>query len=161
VVSFDHRDQGTSNATWLAADAWGETSKLSLDGVTLLVVVAAHPDDETLGAGGLMATAHAAGIPVTVIVATLGEHSHPDSRTVSPNELAALRRVEVVRAIDELAPGSAVHLLGLRDGGLRDQTEPLRRAGIRITPPRATSQRLWPRPRVPSTWSIRSGAGIG
>ena len=128
MVSFDHRDEGTTNATWLAADAWDEAPKLTLDGVTLLVVVAAHPDDETLGAGGLMATAHAAGIPVTVIVATLGEHSHPDSPTVSAAELAALRRVEVVRAIDELAPGSAVHLLGLRDGGLREHTEPLRRA---------------------------------
>lgn len=128
MVSFDHRDEGTTNATWLAADAWGEAAQLSLDGVRLLVVVAAHPDDESLGAGGLMAMAHAAGIPVTVIVATLGEHSHPDSPTLSPTELAALRRVEVVRAIDELAPGSAVHLLGLRDGCLRENVEPLRRA---------------------------------
>ena len=128
MVSFDHRDEGTTNATWLDSDAWHQTPQVSLDGVTLLVVVAAHPDDETLGAGGLMASAHAAGIAVTVIVATLGEHSHPHSPTVSPHELAALRRVEVVRAIDEVAPGSAVHLLGLRDGGLRDQAETLRRA---------------------------------
>jgi LmbE family N-acetylglucosaminyl deacetylase/SAM-dependent methyltransferase len=128
VVSFDHRDDGTANSVWLDASNWSHVRDLSLDGTQLLVVVAAHPDDETLGAGGLMATAHTSGIPVVVIVATAGEHSHPESSTFSPEQLSAVRRVEVVRAIDAVAPGAVVHLLGLRDGELRHHIDVLTRA---------------------------------
>jgi LmbE family N-acetylglucosaminyl deacetylase/protein-L-isoaspartate O-methyltransferase len=134
VVSFDHRDDGTANTAWLAAPNWSQVAELSLDGVKLLVVVAAHPDDESLGAGGLIATAHASGIPVVVIVATAGEHSHPQSPTFSSERLSAVRRVEVVRAIDTVAPGAVVQLLGLRDGGLRHDIEALTRAiGSHVT----------------------------
>ena len=128
MVSFDHRDAGTANSAWLAAANWAGIPRVTLDGVTLLVVVAAHPDDESLGAGGLIAMAHAAGIPVTVIVATSGEHSHPRSPSFSPERLSAVRRVEVVHAIDTLAPGAGVRLLGLRDGALRQQIEEVTRA---------------------------------
>lgn len=127
-MSFDHRDDGTANAAWLAAPSWSQTAELSLDGTKLLVVVAAHPDDESLGAGGLMATAQDSGIPVVVIVATAGEHSHPESPTFSPERLSAVRRVEVVRAIDALAPGAVVQLLGLRDGELRHHVDSLTKA---------------------------------
>jgi LmbE family N-acetylglucosaminyl deacetylase len=128
VVSFDHRDEGTPNSAWLAAPQWPRTPSLELDGVTLVVVVAAHPDDESLGAGGLMAAAHADGIPVVAIIATQGERSHPRSPTSSPRELAAVRRLEVVRAIERLAPGAQVQLLGLPDGALRAHSDSLRRA---------------------------------
>lgn len=128
MVSFDHRDAGTDDAVWLSAPNWRQTAQVSLDGTQLLVVVAAHPDDESLGAGGLIATAHAAGIPVTVIVATAGEHSHPQSQTFTPRTLSAVRRIEVVRAIDALAPGASVQLLGLQDGGLRHSIEAITRA---------------------------------
>ncbi|SMQ71955.1 bifunctional PIG-L family deacetylase/class I SAM-dependent methyltransferase [Agreia sp. VKM Ac-1783] len=127
-MTFDHRDAGTTNAAWLASERWSKARPLDLDGVDLLVVVAAHPDDETLGAGGLMATAHAAGLPVVVIVATAGERSHPESKTVTPERLSAVRRGEVVAAIDVLAPGTAVHLLGLPDGELRQNIDSLTRA---------------------------------
>jgi LmbE family N-acetylglucosaminyl deacetylase/protein-L-isoaspartate O-methyltransferase len=128
VVSFDHREVGTAEALWLGAAQWAETGELALDDVDLLLVVAAHPDDESLGAGGLMVRAHAAGIPVTVVVATAGEHSHPDSPTHSPERLAALRRVEVVQAVDEVASGARVLLLGLPDGALRSRVDVLERA---------------------------------
>jgi LmbE family N-acetylglucosaminyl deacetylase len=86
-----------------------------------LVVLAAHPDDETLGAGGLIAAAAAAGATVTVVVATDGEASHPRSTTHSPAELAGLRRREVYAAIGVLAPTAQVRLLGLADGRLDEQ----------------------------------------
>ena len=43
------------------------------DGAGGLVVVHAHPDDETLWTGALVATAAAAGVPVTVVTCTRGE----------------------------------------------------------------------------------------
>jgi LmbE family N-acetylglucosaminyl deacetylase/SAM-dependent methyltransferase len=128
MVSFDHRDSGTTNAAWLDSAEWAGAAELSLDGVHSLLVVAAHPDDETLGAGGLMARAYAAGIPVSVIIATAGEHSHPRSPSFTPERLSGIRRIEVVRAIDELAPGAVVQLLGLVDGELRHHADVLQRA---------------------------------
>ncbi len=92
------------------------------------VVVAAHPDDETLGAGGLLAALAAAGRPADVVVATDGAASHPGSPTLAPEALAALRADEVRAAVALLSPRSAVHLLGLPDGGLREHRDAFARA---------------------------------
>ena len=85
---------------------------------TRLVVVAAHPDDESLGAGGLMARADLLGIPVHVIVATNGDASHPRSQTTSPTQLASIRRTELRAAVRSVAPGASVEFLDLPDGRL-------------------------------------------
>jgi LmbE family N-acetylglucosaminyl deacetylase/SAM-dependent methyltransferase len=90
-----------------------------------LVVISAHPDDETLGAGALIATAGRRGVPVTVIVATAGEGSHPESPTQRPDQLAAIRRREVLAAISRLAPTASVHQLSLTDGRIADSTAEL------------------------------------
>ena len=83
-----------------------------------LLVVVAHPDDETLAAGGLIHTAGQGGIATTVLVATDGEGSHPDSPSHPPARLRALRRDEVCAALSVLDPEAEVVLLGLPDGGL-------------------------------------------
>jgi len=83
-----------------------------------VVVLAAHPDDETLGAGGLMARAFSHGCRVTVVVATDGEASHPESPTRTAASLGAARRHEVDRATRRLAPTRELTLLGLPDGSL-------------------------------------------
>ncbi|MEO5866005.1 MAG: PIG-L family deacetylase, partial [Sphingomonas sp.] len=44
-----------------------------------LLVIAPHPDDEILGAGGIMAQAKARGDRVAVVVATDGARSNPDT----------------------------------------------------------------------------------
>ena len=84
-----------------------------------LMVLAAHPDDETLGAGGLIAAAAQDGASVEVIFATDGEASHPDSPTHSSNRLAVRRRAEASEAIARLDPHATVTFLGLPDGRLR------------------------------------------
>ncbi|WP_338403778.1 bifunctional PIG-L family deacetylase/class I SAM-dependent methyltransferase [Cellulosimicrobium arenosum] len=124
-MSFDHRDPGTSEDAWVRAGVLDRPRDLDLDDVAALVVVAAHPDDESLGAGGLVHRLAARGVPVTLVVATDGEGSHPGSAT-SCDELRVTRRRELLEAVDALAEGSRVFLLGLPDGGLREHREALR-----------------------------------
>ncbi|MFC9659439.1 PIG-L deacetylase family protein [Nocardia sp. NPDC127606] len=85
-----------------------------------LVVVAPHPDDEVLGAGGLIALLRSADIPVTLIAVTDGEASHPGSPTHAPAELAALRIEESQNAAYELATGAPMRL-GMPDGGIAER----------------------------------------
>lgn len=127
MVSFDHREPGTSEDDWVRAGVLDRPRDLDLDDVAALVVLAAHPDDESLGAGGLVHRLAARGVPVTLVVATDGEGSHPGSST-SPDELRAIRRRELLDAVDALAAGSRVLLLGLPDGGLREHRDVLRTA---------------------------------
>lgn len=119
IAGFDHRDSGTPEHAWAPLLATLEDVAVPGAGAHL-VVVAAHPDDETLGVGGLIATAAARGARVTVIVASDGEASHPGSPTHPPGALAGLRRREVHAALAELAPHAHLVLLGLPDGRLAE-----------------------------------------
>lgn len=92
-----------------------------------LLVISPHPDDESLGMGGLIATAASLGNPVTVVFATSGEGSHQGSPTYPPAALARLRRDEATQAVDILAPGRhAARFLDLPDGGLTSYPHPER-----------------------------------
>lgn len=120
-MAFDHRAAGTPEAVWRDAPQWARLPHTGVPGhVERLVVLSAHPDDETLGAGGLIALAAAAGLEVDVVVATDGSASHPGSPTHTPGDLATLRAREVADALAVLAPEGRLHLLGLRDGALTD-----------------------------------------
>lgn len=114
---FSHLDPGTPEARWQDALDGRSMSDLDAD-LDFLVIVAAHPDDETLGAAGLMARAARSGIPIAVVVASDGERSHPASPTHTPEELARLRRIETVHAVSLVAPEADVRFLGLPDGEL-------------------------------------------
>ncbi|MGP6205012.1 PIG-L family deacetylase [Microbacterium sp. F2] len=114
-MSFSHLDEGTAEEQWLADPRLHSLPLLeSVPGE--LIVVAAHPDDETLGAGGLMRRAAAEGARVSVIVATDGEASHPESPTHEPDTLRAKRRLEVIEAVSLLAPSARVQFLSIPDG---------------------------------------------
>ena len=76
-TGFDHRDPGTAEEEWVRSGLLELAAPLDIGGLRRLIVVAAHPDDETLGAGGLIAEADGLGVAVTVVVATAGEGSHP------------------------------------------------------------------------------------
>ncbi|MFG6560525.1 PIG-L deacetylase family protein [Sulfitobacter sp. 1A15299] len=78
----------------------------ALSGRAKIVVLAPHPDDETLGCGGLLARAFAeAG--AHVICLTDGSASHPGSRAWPPARLAETRRAELAAALDFLGGGAA------------------------------------------------------
>lgn len=83
---------------------------LSLDGAGAVVVVAPHPDDETLAVGGLLADV-AGRLPVTVLTVTDGEGSHPGR----PG-LVERRATEQRRAVAALGIDTTPRRLGLPDG---------------------------------------------
>src|ERR1700710_724852 len=121
ALSFEHTLDGTPEIAWLTVGGLDALRRLHLpDGAGRLTVVAAHPDDESLGAGGLIASAARAGWSVDVIVATDGDASHPNSPTHDPAVLAQIRRREVVAAVAVLAPEATLTFLALPDGRLGD-----------------------------------------
>lgn len=84
---------------------------------TRILVLAPHPDDEILGAGGLMETAVLRGATVHVVVATDGEHG-PDRVGAGPG-LAATREIETRQAAARIGLGAdALSFLGYADGSL-------------------------------------------
>ena len=91
---------GVSEAEWLQAlsglPVW------SAPAVPLLVV-SPHPDDETLGCGGLIAAQRRRGAQVRVAAITDGEHAYPGAE--GGDALAATRRGEQDRALERLGVG--------------------------------------------------------
>src|SRR5690242_503874 len=81
-----------------------------------LLVIAPHPDDEVLGAGGLADATVRSGGDVRVVVVTDGE-AGPDA--TGARNLGAARRAETRRALVALGTGSdAARFLGYADGSL-------------------------------------------
>jgi LmbE family N-acetylglucosaminyl deacetylase len=66
---------------------------------TRVLVVAPHPDDESIGCGGLIARLRRDGTDVRVTIVTDGSGSHPNSRTHPKPRLAALRAKEALSAL--------------------------------------------------------------
>jgi LmbE family N-acetylglucosaminyl deacetylase len=63
------------------------------------LVVAPHPDDESIGCGGLIACLRSRAVEVSVVIVTDGSGSHPASRDFPPAQLAALRAAEALAAL--------------------------------------------------------------
>lgn len=104
-----------------------DAAPLAIAAVTRVVVVAAHADDETLGAGGLIASLALAAVDVTVVIVTDGAGSHPGSPSHTSQEVARLRRDEATAAIGVLAPKVQVNFLGVADGETPGATADIRR----------------------------------
>ena len=126
-MTFTHDSTGTRADQWeqdpRTASLSAADPDLASGTVDRLVVVAAHPDDESLGAGGLIHRAHRTGVEVVVVVATDGEASHPASPTHRPVDLARVRRTEVTDAVHLLAPHARLACLGLPDSRLGEHVE--------------------------------------
>jgi LmbE family N-acetylglucosaminyl deacetylase len=119
--AFDPAAAGTSESEWARvlrhSQAWSPA-----DG--RLVVVSPHPDDEVLGAGGLMHSRSSRGLPVTVVSVTDGEAAYANA-----GALGAVRQVELRAALRKLSPSHIEVLrLGLPDGRVAEQRNKLRNA---------------------------------
>jgi LmbE family N-acetylglucosaminyl deacetylase len=80
------------------------------------VVVAPHPDDESLACGGLIADACRQGLRGKVVIVSDGVGSHPNSEAYPPDRLRSLRAEEARRAGAELElRPEAILFLGLPD----------------------------------------------
>lgn len=66
------------------------------------VVVAPHPDDETLGCGGAIALLRQHSVPVQILVVSDGTGSHPGSQHYPPARLRTLREQETLLAASRL-----------------------------------------------------------
>lgn len=77
---------------------------LPLDALTLghTLVLAPHPDDESLGCGGTLALLRQAGYAVHVVFVSDGTQSHPNSPTYPADRLRDLREAEARAALREL-----------------------------------------------------------
>jgi LmbE family N-acetylglucosaminyl deacetylase len=82
-----------------------------------IVVVAPHPDDEIIGAAGLMRLACQQGRRVEIVAVTDGEASHARSHAITRTELRDRRLRERAAALRRCRLGGiAVHRLALPDG---------------------------------------------
>ena len=83
------------------------------------LVVAPHPDDETLGCGGAIALLRSLGCAVRVLVISDGTMSHPRSRKYPATALRALREAETRSAMAVLGvDASFVTFLRFKDGAI-------------------------------------------
>ena len=111
ATGFDTSVPGISEAQWID---WASRTPAWVPSARHIVVVAPHPDDETLGAGGLIFTYAHSHTKVTVISVTDGELA-----CAEVPELAAVRRRELVSAMRELEVAQTdIVRLGLPDGAV-------------------------------------------
>ncbi|TGE26021.1 PIG-L family deacetylase [Hymenobacter aquaticus] len=89
------------------------------------LVVIPHPDDESLGCGGLLALLRQAGQPVSAVLVSDGTMSHPNSRRFPAAARQALREQELREALEILGVETADTLyMQLPDGAVPTVDQP-------------------------------------
>lgn len=86
--------------------------------MTTIVCFHAHPDDESIGTGGTIAAAAAAGHRVVLVVATRGERGEPTPGILAEGEMLWERRIVETMASAELLGVQRVEFLGYVDSGM-------------------------------------------
>ena len=83
-----------------------------------LVTFHAHPDDESIATGGVMAKAADEGHRVVLVVATRGEQGEVEESFLDPGEELWTRRVQETLACAEILGVARVEFLGYFDSGM-------------------------------------------
>ncbi len=83
-----------------------------------LVSFHAHPDDESIGCGGVMRRAADEGHRVVLVVATRGEHGEVDDGFLAEGEELWQRRILETQAAADILGAQRVEFLGYRDSGM-------------------------------------------
>ncbi len=112
---------GTPVSEWSIPDS---LPALDLSECPGLIVVAPHPDDETLGLGAMAAQLAASGVDVAVVSVSDGGAADPGAPPAQRARLESLRRSELRRAAEILEIGPPLSL-GLPDGQLTDHQDEL------------------------------------
>jgi LmbE family N-acetylglucosaminyl deacetylase len=108
---------GTTERAWRRWPALHRCPVLDVAAWASAVVLAAHPDDEVLGAGGVISLLARSGSRLRLVAVTDGEASHPGHG--DPAALARRRAQERAEALAALGAADAeVRRLGLPDSGL-------------------------------------------
>jgi LmbE family N-acetylglucosaminyl deacetylase len=123
------------------------------------LVLAPHPDDESLGCGSLIRRLRDAGAAVRIVIATDGAQSH-QSAALSQTKLVALRHGEALDACASLGVGpDQVVFLDLPDAGLTAQAAALRQRVLALIGEFEPEQVLYPSP-IDSHPDHRALAGV-
>src|SRR3954454_10654692 len=88
-----------------------------------LVCFHAHPDDECIATGGVMAKAAKDGHRVVLVVATKGEHGEVPEGFLEPGEELWQRRVKETNAAADILGVQRVEFLGYVDSGMMGTPE--------------------------------------
>jgi LmbE family N-acetylglucosaminyl deacetylase len=98
-----------------------------------IMILAPHPDDESLGCGGLIAEACGRNIAPVVVILTDGSKSHPRSRAYPPERLRDLREAETRAATCRLGlPQERLVFLRFPDTRAPSGGEALRNAAFSL-----------------------------
>src|SRR5690348_11501617 len=118
-------ETSTPEAVWAAWPRLSELPALARPSGRILVV-SAHPDDEVLGAGGLIASLVATQARLTFLTVTDGEASHPHAPPCMLGQLPAMRSRELRAALQVLGIDEPiVDRLCLPDSGVAAHSDRL------------------------------------
>lgn len=88
------------------------------------LVIAPHPDDESLGCGGLLALLRKGGTAISVIFTTDGSMSHPKAKIYTDSQRAEIREQEALNALKVLGIAARdVYFLRGKDSALPTRHE--------------------------------------
>lgn len=117
MVSEAERNQWQQQATEITND------DLLQFGTT--VIIAPHPDDESLGCGGTIALLQKLGLSVHVIFVSDGTLSHPNSKKYPAEKLRQLRETEAIDALKALhIPAANASFMRLKDRSVPNPGNP-------------------------------------
>jgi LmbE family N-acetylglucosaminyl deacetylase len=134
IVDYEH--PGTAAEAWASSKHVLSAPPLGQRQPARVVVVAPHPDDEILGAGGLLQEFIHQGIEILIVAVTDGEASHPKYELADRIDLRSMRAMESLTALRRLGISRPdVVRLRVADGQVRRNIERLEADLLRLLDP--------------------------